>query len=189
MGPWDCDIERNLRIHWVLLCGLAEDRVKWGDGVRTTDVLIACRLWMSGLEERLYTFQVDAATCSLYKHFLSIIRSLPSMLLDSSFVANFTILSVKLNPGFPWQKQHSAKRKLFTSKLDLNLRKTLVHCYIWRLSFCGAEIWKLRKVDQKCLEVLKCGAGEGWRRSVGPIVWEMKKYYIESRRTGMSYKQ
>jgi hypothetical protein len=27
--------------------------------------------------------------------------------------------------------------------------------------------------------VLKCGAGEGWRRSDGPIVWKMKKHYIE----------
>jgi len=23
-------------------------------------------------------------------------------------------------------------------------------------------------------KVLKCGVGEGWRRSVGPIIWEMK---------------
>jgi hypothetical protein len=38
-------------------------------------------------------------------------------------------------------------------------------------------------------KVLKCGAGEGWRRSVGPIVWEMKKYYRESRRRGISYVQ
>jgi hypothetical protein len=28
-------------------------------------------------------------------------------------------------------------------------------------------------------KVLICGAGEEWRRSVGPIVGEMKKYYIE----------
>jgi hypothetical protein len=26
-------------------------------------------------------------------------------------------------------------------------------------------------------KVVNCGAGEGWRRSVGPILWEMKKYY------------
>jgi len=25
---------------------------------------------------------------------------------------------------------------------------------------------------------VKCGAGEGWRRSVGPIMWEMKKHYL-----------
>jgi len=37
------------------------------------------------------------------------------------------------------------KKTLVTSKLDLNFKK----------------------VDQKYLEVLKCGAGEGWRKSVG----------------------
>jgi hypothetical protein len=51
----------------------------------------------------------------------------------------------------------------------------------------GAETWTLRKVDQKYLVVLKWGVGEGWRTSVGPIVWEMKKYYIGSRRRGIFY--
>ena len=27
-------------------------------------------------------------------------------------------------------------------------------------------------------KVLKCGAGEGWRRSGGSIMWEVKKYYL-----------
>jgi hypothetical protein len=48
-------------------------------------------------------------------------------------------------------------------KLDLNLRKNPVKCYIWSAAVCGVQIWTLRKVDQ-------CGAGEGWRRSVRPIV-------------------
>jgi hypothetical protein len=34
-------------------------------------------------------------------------------------------------------------------------------------------------------KVLKCGAGEGWRRSVGPIICEMK-YYLESSSRGIS---
>jgi hypothetical protein len=36
---------------------------------------------------------------------------------------------------------------------------------------------------------MKCGVGIGWRRSVGPIVWKMRKYYIESRRRGVAYVQ
>jgi hypothetical protein len=32
------------------------------------------------------------------------------------------------------------------------------------------------------LKDLKCGAGAEWRRSAGPIVWKMKKYYKELRR-------
>jgi hypothetical protein len=45
---------------------------------------------------------------------------------------------VKLHPRLPWQKQPSTKNKaLFTSKLDLNLRKKLVKCYIWSIALYG----------------------------------------------------
>ena len=43
------------------------------------------------------------------------------------------------------------KETLFTSKLDLNLRKELVKGYIWRTTLYGAEIWTLQKVHQKYL--------------------------------------
>ena len=59
------------------------------------------------------------------------------------------------------------KRALFTSTLDLELRKKLVKCYIWSIALYGAETWTLRAVDQKHLE---SGAGQGWKRSVGPIM-------------------
>ena len=62
------------------------------------------------------------------------------------------------------------KKNLFTRKLDLNLRKNLVKCYVWSMALYGAETWTLPATDQKRLKVLKCGAGEGWRRSVGPIM-------------------
>ena len=53
-------------------------------------------------------------------------------------------------------------------------------CMVLKLGRFGQQIrntWK----------VLKCGAGEGWRRSVGPITWEMKKCYLESMSRGISY--
>jgi hypothetical protein len=53
---------------------------------------------------------------------------------------------------------------LFTSELDFTLREKLVKCYIWSIALYGAKHWTLRKVYQKDLESLKCGAGEGWRR-------------------------
>ena len=31
------------------------------------------------------------------------------------------------------------KKNLFTSKLELNLRKKLVKCYVWSMAFYGAE--------------------------------------------------
>jgi hypothetical protein len=39
------------------------------------------------------------------------------------------------------------KRALFTSTLDLELRKKLVKCYIWSIALYGAETWTLRSVD------------------------------------------
>jgi len=39
------------------------------------------------------------------------------------------------------------KRALFTSTLDLELRKMLVKCYIWSIALYGAETWTLRTVD------------------------------------------
>ena len=39
------------------------------------------------------------------------------------------------------------KRALFTSTLDLELRKKLVKCYIWSIALYGAETWTLRAVD------------------------------------------
>jgi hypothetical protein len=53
------------------------------------------------------------------------------------------------------------KKVLFTSKLDLNLRKKIVKCYIWSIAFYGAETWTLQKVDQKYLESFEMWC---WRR-------------------------
>ena len=39
------------------------------------------------------------------------------------------------------------KKDLFTSTLDLELRKKLVKCYIWSIALYGAENWTLRAVD------------------------------------------
>ena len=44
------------------------------------------------------------------------------------------------------------KKTLFTSKLDLNLGKKLIKCYIWSMALYGAETWTLRAAEQKYLE-------------------------------------
>jgi len=53
------------------------------------------------------------------------------------------------------------KRALFTSTLELELRKKLVKCYIWSIALYGTETWTLRTVDQKHLESLEMWC---WRR-------------------------
>jgi hypothetical protein len=44
------------------------------------------------------------------------------------------------------------KKAPFTSKLDLNVRKKPVQCYIWSTAVCGAETWTLRNVNWKYVE-------------------------------------
>ena len=82
---------------------------------------------------------------------------------------------VKLNPEIAMAKAAFSKKKtILTSKLELNLRKKLIKCYIWSKALYGAETWTLQKSADRQVrntwKVLKCGAGEGWRRSVGPIM-------------------
>jgi len=59
------------------------------------------------------------------------------------------------------------KRTLFTSTLDLELRKKLVKCYVWSIALYGVETWTLRAVDQKHL-----GSFEMWCwRRMEKIIW------------------
>jgi len=37
----------------------------------------------------------------------------------------------------------SKKKTVFTSKLELSLRKKLIKCYIWSMALYGAETWTL----------------------------------------------
>jgi hypothetical protein len=51
------------------------------------------------------------------------------------------------------------KMTLFTSTLDLELKKKLVKCYVWSIALYGTETWTLRAVIRNTWKVLKCGAG------------------------------
>ena len=53
------------------------------------------------------------------------------------------------------------KRILFTSTLELKLRKKIVKCYIWSIALYGAANWTLRIVDKQHLESFKMWC---WRR-------------------------
>jgi len=59
------------------------------------------------------------------------------------------------------------KKTLFTCKLDLNLRKKLVKCYIWSIASYGAETWTLQRVDQEYPERFEMWC---WRR-MEKIIW------------------
>jgi hypothetical protein len=62
---------------------------------------------------------------------------------------------VKLNPGFPWNRQQSTRRPFFRRKLVSLLRKKLVKCYIWSIALYGSENLTFLKVDQKYLKMFE----------------------------------
>jgi len=53
------------------------------------------------------------------------------------------------------------KKTLFTSKLDLNLGKKLIKCYICSMALYGAKAWTFRAAHQKYLESFEMWC---WRR-------------------------
>ena len=82
------------------------------------------------------------------------------------------LTSLLLEPQFSnLNRSKPASRQVETSNISGGLRLC---------QFCKLILSHTRKV-------LKSGAVEGWRRAGGPIMWEMKKYYLESRSKGISY--
>jgi hypothetical protein len=77
-------------------------------------------------------------------------------------------------------------KTLFTCKFDVHLRKEPAERHVWSTALCGAETCALRTVEQKYAVSLKRGAGEGWRRPAGPVVWGVKTCYTGPGRTGIS---
>ena len=83
-----------------------------------------------------------------------------------SLITNDARHTRNMKTRFAMAKAAFNKETLFTSKLHIHLRKTLVKCYILNTAMHGAETWTFQKVGQKNLKVLKCGSGKGQRRSV-----------------------
>ena len=53
------------------------------------------------------------------------------------------------------------KRSIFCGRLEKELRKRVVKCFVRSVALYGAETWTLRRNEQKRLKHLRCGHGEG----------------------------
>ena len=62
------------------------------------------------------------------------------------------------------------KISLLTSKLNIELRKELVRCYVWSIALYGSEIWTLRKLERNYSESFQLWR---WRR-LEKIKWSEK---------------
>jgi hypothetical protein len=79
------------------------------------------------------------------------------------------------------------KMALFTSKMNLELRKKLAKCYIWSVALYGAETGTVWAVDQKRLESFEMWC---WRR-MEKTIWtdhvRNEEVLLTVRRRGISY--
>ena len=50
------------------------------------------------------------------------------------------------------KEEFNRKISLLTSKLNIELKKKLVRCYVWSIALYGSETWTLRKLKRKYLE-------------------------------------
>jgi hypothetical protein len=95
---------------------------------------------------------------------------------------------VKLNPGLAWQFQHSARWWRFFSPADWTLKaETSERLHLEQSFVC---CWNFDTSERSYMsgtfsDVMPEKYGEDL---LGPILWNMK-YYIESRRKGISYIQ
>ena len=59
---------------------------------------------------------------------------------------------------------------LLTSKLNIELKKKLVRCYVWSIALYGSESWTLRKLERTYLESF----GMWYHRRMEKIKWSEK---------------
>ena len=65
------------------------------------------------------------------------------------------------------EEAFNRKITLLTGKLNIELRKKLVRCYVWNIALYGSETWILRKLERKYL-----GSFEMWCwRRMEKIKW------------------
>jgi len=62
------------------------------------------------------------------------------------------------------KKVFTEKKKIFTGKMNLELRKGIMKCLVWNVVLHAAETWTLTQTDRQKIRTLKCAFGEDWKR-------------------------
>jgi len=68
-------------------------------------------------------------------------------------------------------KIYMDKKRLFTGKLNLELKKQIIKCLVWSVALYAAETWTLTQADRSKLEAFEMWIG----RTIEKICWVDKK--------------
>jgi len=69
------------------------------------------------------------------------------------------------------KKVFMVKKKLFTGKMNLELKKRIMKCLVWSVALYAAEMWALKQTDRRRLEASEMWI---WRR-MEKISWFVDK--------------
>ena len=108
-----------------------------------------------------WTTDLHESWCLSFVLFFFICWENPSFKYLGSILTNDGRYTCEIKCRIAMAKAALNKKTLFTSTLDLELRKKLVKCYVWSIALYGAETWTLRAVDQKHLKSFEMW---WWRR-------------------------
>jgi hypothetical protein len=112
------------------------------------------KFWWGNLSESGHLQEIESGVKSIFICILiKQVKNVEYFRYLSSMITNDARCTREIKSRIVGAKAELKKQKtLFTSKLDLHLRKKLVKCYIWSIALYDAELWTLRKVDQKYFE-------------------------------------
>jgi len=78
------------------------------------------------------------------------------------------------------KKVFMEKNKLFTGKMNLELKKIIMKCLVWSVVLYAAEMWTLTQTDRRRSEAFEMwiiyGYGEKWKRLVDLMKLLMRKF-------------
>jgi hypothetical protein len=95
------------------------------------------------------TDQRELENVEYFRHFRSMITN------DTRCICEIKSMVAMSKSAF------NRKKTFFHQQTGHKFKKKLVKCYIWSMALHGAEIWRLRAVDQKHLESFELWC---WRR-------------------------
>ena len=74
------------------------------------------------------------------------------------------------------KKVFMEKNKLFTGKMNLELKKRIMKCLVWSVALYVAEAWTLTQTDRRRLEAFEMWIWRRMEKKAGLIKLLMRKF-------------